>query len=277
MQSVKPSILLVEDDDIARASLFQILDRSGYTVTSVPDGESAVALLDDQAPEAPTFDIVVTDLLLREIDGIQVLKVARNRPQPPEVILLTGYGTLSTVIEALRAGAYDYLLKPCKPHDLLSCVGRAIQRRNDTLRQADAIRSIVRGLSQLQGQIPPIEAVPAEAETLISGVANTQTSGRTLRIGLLVLDIYAHTVTFNDEAIQLTPTEFALLRCLAEAQGQMRSYREIVRTTHDLDINETEAQQLLKAHIHNLRQKIDSSYIVNVRGLGYRLMAPDSV
>lgn len=137
-QTERPRLLLVEDDEAARVSLSRVLGRVGYQIDMVPDGEQAIALL--EAPDQHEhFDVVLTDLLLHEIDGVQVLKRARQLPDPPEVVLLTGYGTLHTAIEALRAGAFDYLLKPCKPEDLLRCIGEAVRRRNERRSQPDGV------------------------------------------------------------------------------------------------------------------------------------------
>lgn len=128
--SEKPRLLLVEDDEAARISLSRVLSRVGYQIEMAPDGEQALAML--AAPAGgQQFDVVLTDLLLHEVDGVQVLKFARQLPDPPEVVMLTGYGTLHTAIEALRAGAFDYLLKPCKPEDLLRCIGEAFRRRQE--------------------------------------------------------------------------------------------------------------------------------------------------
>jgi DNA-binding response OmpR family regulator len=124
--STQLRILLVEDDDTARTSLGRVLSRAGYAVHAVPDGEHAVAVLDAAGAD---FDVVLTDLLLGALDGVAVLKRARALGDPPEVILLTGYGTLQTAIESLRLGAFDYLLKPCKPEELLRCIGNAAERR----------------------------------------------------------------------------------------------------------------------------------------------------
>jgi DNA-binding NtrC family response regulator len=135
--SERPRLLLVEDDEAARVSLSRVLSRVGYQIEMAPDGEQAIALLEAPA-RGEAFDVVLTDLLLHEVDGVQVLKRARQLTDPPEVVLLTGYGTLHTAIEALRAGAFDYLLKPCKPEDLLRCIGEAVRRRHERRAQSDA-------------------------------------------------------------------------------------------------------------------------------------------
>lgn len=132
--SSPPRVLLVEDDTTARVSLSRVLSRAGYAVDTVPDGTQALAML-SAAEHQGRFDIVLTDLLLGDLDGVQVLKWTRSLPDPPEVILLTGYGTLQTAIESLRSGAYDYLLKPCKPEDLLRCLNNAAQRRAERSHQ----------------------------------------------------------------------------------------------------------------------------------------------
>ena len=262
-----PRIMLVEDDDGARASLARVLDRAGYQVLALPDGEQACEQL-DQHPQA--FDVVLTDLLLREIDGVGVLKAARALPEPPEVILLTGYGTLQTAVEALRAGAFDYLLKPSKPDDLLRCVSGAVRRRNERIQQTAAIRVIAQGLAQLQGE-PTAHAALARAASPggLGGV-------RLIQIGDLIIDRLDHRVLFMGAALALTPTEFELLCCLAEAEGQTLTYSQMVRRVYHHLVDDGAAHQLLKTHIHNLRQKLHRSYIVNVRSTGYRLVAPEA-
>jgi DNA-binding response OmpR family regulator len=253
-------VLLVEDDITARMLLADVLSSAGYDVLTAADGDAAIHVLAEQS-----FDVVLTDIRMGSVDGIQVLADAKRRPRPPAVILLTGYGSLETAIAALRSGADNYLLKPCEPTDLLACIADAARRRAELLRQTDAITSITRSIEQLRGLSPASEhtaAVPAGSELLI-------------RIGRLVIDSFFHTATFDQQPLHLTPIEYALLRCLAEARGRVLSYSEIVRRTHGHITNDNDAQLLIKAHIRNLRRKIDPAYLVNVRGTGYRLAAPE--
>ena len=102
---MRQSILLVADDAKARMLLTDILTHTGYEVIAVPDGETAIALL-----QQDKFAVVLTDIRMRAVDGIQVLATAKAQGRPPAVILLTGYGSLETSIAALRSGADDYLL-----------------------------------------------------------------------------------------------------------------------------------------------------------------------
>jgi DNA-binding response OmpR family regulator len=252
-------ILLVEDDDVARESLDRVLRRASHHVEAVPDGETACERLGEAGQQAG-YDIVLTDLLLREVDGLAVLRQCRQLADPPEVILLTGYGTLQTALEALRVGAFDYLLKPCKPDDLLRRVDEAYRRRVERRSQQEAIASIAFGLSRLQR--------PEEGAQAPQGPPSTQ-------VGSLRIDRQKHTVFLRGAELVLTPTEFAILRCLADNAGQMVPYSELARQVYRQLVSDSEAHTMLKTHIHNLRHKIGPELIVNVRSVGYRLVAPE--
>lgn len=104
---MKRKILLVDDEEIIRLSLGRDLAEAGYAVTAAVDGEEALARL-----QAEPFELVITDLLMEGMDGLELL--ARLKESRPEVgvMILTGYGHLDSAIEALRLGADDYLLKP---------------------------------------------------------------------------------------------------------------------------------------------------------------------
>jgi two-component system, OmpR family, response regulator len=257
-------VLLVEDDDRARELLADVLAGAGYQVTTAASGEVALELLERQ-----DVDVVVTDINMRRVDGVQVLEAAREKPWPPHVILLTGFSSLETSIAALRAGAHDYLLKPCSPPDLLACVARAVQRRAAEIRQASALQSIAQGLAQLRQLEPDSTPTPAAPPS------TAEAPERFLRIGALLIDCFRHAISFRGEALHVTPLEYALLRCLAEDEGRVIGYAEIVRRTHGHTVEETEAHTLLKAHVRNLRRKLDPAYLVNVRGTGYMLTAPE--
>lgn len=262
-------ILLVEDDTTARLLLAKVLKGADYDVTTVASGGAALELLDQQS-----FDVVITDIRLGKIDGIEVLKAARAQTYMPSVILLTGYGSLQTALDALRAGASDYLLKPCPPTELIACVARVIQARKEEQNQVAALRTIAQGLAQLQrhtqNDLPP--AVASAENNRMTG----ESADRYLRVGQLVIDSFRHSVTFDGQVLRVTPIEYALLHCLAIAKGRVQSYSDIVRHTHGHETDDIEAQALLKAHVHNLRRKIDPAYLINIRGSGYMLAEPDN-
>ncbi len=270
-------ILIAEDDTIARKVLTDVLVTAGYEVNPVPDGETALECLQQATTAQELYDVVITDIRMCGVDGIEVLNMARQQQPAPAVIVLTGYGSLDTAIAAIRHGAYDYLLKPCPPAELLKRVNSAIESRANELRQADAVRTIAMGLAQLQGQ-QGTGGEPGEKPGDANGTQQRDApTSQVLRIGALVLDTFSHEATFEDAPLHLTPTEFALLQCLAEIPGRVLSYSDIVRCTHGHAAEDSEAQLLLKAHVRNLRRKITPDYLVNVRGTGYRLATPEEL
>lgn len=268
-----PSILLVEDDDTARVLLSNVLTRAGYHVTESSDGETAIRLLTSCSSDNPpvcTYDVVLTDIRMRGQDGIAVMNVARQQTPPPSIILLTGYGSVETAIEALRANAYDYMLKPCDTGDLLRRVAGAVQQRLVELQRADAQDLLARCLDHSDTRESwPERPAPTEAPPFQRNPAD-----RFIQAGSLCLDLFRYTATFDGRPLHVTPIEYALLNSLAEKPGEVLSYEDIVYRTHGSRVTRNEALTLLRAHIHNLRRKLDPDYIVNIRGLGYMLSIP---
>jgi DNA-binding NtrC family response regulator len=116
-------ILLVEDQETTREFMGMILSDAGYKVDAVADGALALARLDEFA-----FDLVLSDLKLGELSGIDVLKKAIALPDPPAVIIITAHGTIENAVEAITIGAYDYLTKPVSSDELLHSIRRGIER-----------------------------------------------------------------------------------------------------------------------------------------------------
>ncbi|MBC8077335.1 MAG: response regulator, partial [Chloroflexales bacterium] len=117
-------ILVVEDEMIARRVLRDLLVHVGHDVTTVSSGEEAIEQLD-----AEHYDLVLTDLQLRKVDGLAVVAAARERDPDVEAIVLTGYATLDSAIAAVRQGATNYILKPGQPGEIESSVSTALARR----------------------------------------------------------------------------------------------------------------------------------------------------
>jgi two-component system NtrC family response regulator len=118
------SILVVDDDENLRWVTQTQLEDAGYTVITVPNGEAALAALEKERPS-----LVLTDLKMPGISGIELLE--RIRAQEPEtpVILMTAFGTIQSAVHAVKAGAYDYLTKPIDAEELLIVIGRALERQ----------------------------------------------------------------------------------------------------------------------------------------------------
>ncbi len=116
-------ILLIDDEEIIRLSLQQDLQDEGYEVDMAADGETAVMMFNRG------YDLIITDLMMEGMDGLAVLQKARENDPHQAVFILTGYGELSSAIDALRLGAADYLLKPYNYEELLLRIENCLEKR----------------------------------------------------------------------------------------------------------------------------------------------------
>ena len=132
------SILVVDDDAAFRHVVAGELRRLGHQVETAGSGEEAVAKVDRFEPE-----VVLLDLRLPGMDGLETLKAVRARNAATEVIMLTGHGSIDTAIESIRVGAFDYVIKPCPLDELQIRIQRALERRS--LRQRASL--LERGLT----------------------------------------------------------------------------------------------------------------------------------
>ena len=119
--SERVRILLIDDEEIVSRRLRPALEREGYEVESFQVGKDALASI-----AAKDFDIVVTDMRIDEVNGLQVLEAARNKSSKTKVVLITGYATMELAREALAKGAFEVLAKPFRPQDLRDAISRAI-------------------------------------------------------------------------------------------------------------------------------------------------------
>lgn len=171
-------ILVVDDDDAHRGMLRTMLRSWGYTVEEAADGDNAVALVHEKA-----FDVVLTDVRMTRMDGISALKgILAYNPALP-VVLMTAYSSVETAVEALRLGAYDYLIKPLDFEALRHTLEQAIEHsrlsvENRELRRQltdAAARPDILGCSQaIKDMLQIISTVaPTEATVLITGESGT--------------------------------------------------------------------------------------------------------
>jgi DNA-binding response OmpR family regulator len=270
----KLPVLMVEDDMTTGDMLSEVLEDAGYDVTLARDGARAMQLLEEQV-----FTVVISDIRMPAANGIDVLQAARQSQSQPEVILLTGYGALDTSLEALREGVFDYLLKPCHPEVLLQRVADAAESYTTRRRQESVIKHVMSEFGHLTDSETAEPPVTGEA-TMQPGEATMQPTESSdddqfIEIGELRIGEMHHTATFRGEPLHLTPTEHTLLHCMAESPGRVFTYRELVYLMHGYDVMNAEAKVLLKTHVRNIRHKIGSDYLVNIRSTGYKLAAPD--
>ena len=147
------SILLVDDEMINLQNVGHFLEQKGYQVTTASSGQEAQALLSQSS-----FDLVVTDLKMGDIDGVQVMKFAKELHPDIEVIIVTGYATVNSAVEAMAKGAFYYLPKPIKLKELLVLVQRAMEKtllRREVSRLKQRIKA-QQGVTQFIGHNPEI-------------------------------------------------------------------------------------------------------------------------
>ena len=119
----KYSILLVDDEPIITVVIGSALEEKGYEVTTADSGERAVELLNQSS-----FDLVITDLVMEAMNGIGVLKNSKEINPETMVIILTGFGDMTSAIDSLRLDADDYILKPCEPEEMYFRVSRCLEK-----------------------------------------------------------------------------------------------------------------------------------------------------
>jgi DNA-binding NtrC family response regulator len=148
--------LLVEDEPNMVRTLAKILERRGHRVDSAANGEEALRRL-----ERETYDLVITDLNMPVMDGMQLLREMRARGLTPATLVLTGHGTIQSAVEAMKLGAGDYLIKPCHPEELLIVVSRLLELRA-LKREVQQLRRAARQESrfgEMIGQSPAMREV----------------------------------------------------------------------------------------------------------------------
>ena len=120
----KGRILVVDDEDIVRTSCSRTLSPEGYEVMLAKNGVEGLKMASEER-----FDLVLTDLKMPDMDGIEVLRIIKEKWPETAVIIVTGYQTVDTAVKAIKLGAYDYIEKPFTPDSLISAVAEAMANR----------------------------------------------------------------------------------------------------------------------------------------------------
>lgn len=120
----KGNILIIDDEDIVRISCKRTLMPEGFEVKTAQNGIEGLKMIEEER-----FDIVLTDLKMPDIDGIEVLRLIKQRWAETVVIIITGYQTVDSAVTAIKLGAYDYIEKPFTPDGIVSVVYRALEDR----------------------------------------------------------------------------------------------------------------------------------------------------
>ena len=222
----RPTVLLADDEKPIRDLLRAQLTPRGYSICEAGTGAEALATASTARP-----DVILLDLGLPDIDGIEVIRRLRSWTDTP-IVVLSVRAAESDKIEALDAGADDYLTKPCHPADL-----------QERIRTAVALRA--------------------------------NETARVFSAGDLEVDLARHSVQLSGTPIQLTVTEFDVLRILVLNAGRLRTQPWLARQVWR-DKPEEEARQLLRVAIGALRTKLEVNparprHIATEPGVGFRL------
>src|SRR6202162_3890753 len=174
----KERILVVDDEHNARSALRLILGEEGYEIAEASDGEAALATLEEVAPA-----VVLADVRMPKMDALTLLRTAKERGSDAIFIMMTAFGTVETAVEAMRAGAENYLTKPLDVNSVLVFLQKALEKRT-LLRESQTLRERVRDrfkLTGMVGEAPELQAVyqvvkqaaPTKATVLILGESGT--------------------------------------------------------------------------------------------------------
>ncbi|MFB8179154.1 response regulator transcription factor [Streptomyces sp. NPDC055966] len=234
-------VLLIEDDDRVAGPLAEGLRRFGFTVEHARNGADGLAV-----PEA---EMVLLDLGLPDMDGIDVCRALRSRSSVP-IIMITARDDEVDRVLGLELGADDYVSKPFGVRELVARI-RAVTRRAR----------------------PLVPATPREEPPPSADLVRQPWTSRIHRIGPLTIDHRTRQVRLHEAPIALAPKEFDLLVCLAEDPGAVCSRRQILDTAWEP--NFFGPTKTLDVHIAALRRKLgDAAWIENIRGIGFRLVPP---
>jgi DNA-binding NtrC family response regulator len=153
---MKWKIAVVDDEKLIRWSLEQYLRKEGYEISSVEDGESILSLLNEEM-----FDLILLDIKLPGIDGIEVLENIRNKYEDLIVIIMTAHGDVETAVKAMKLGAYDYINKPFNLEEIVLVVNRALEniRLRKEVNKLRRIHQEAYGINDIIGESEPMKRV----------------------------------------------------------------------------------------------------------------------
>lgn len=227
-------ILLVEDEAHVVSFITKGLSEDGYEVSVALDGKMGITMF-----EQNHFDLIILDIMLPEMNGIEVCKAIRQKNAQVPVLFLTALGTSENIVIGLESGADDYLVKPFKFIELVARIKTLLRRTEHN------------GLDR---------HAPEEQEQIY-------------RIDDLVLNDYTKVVTRDEREIQLTSTEYRLLLYFLQNKNKVLSRMEILEKVWDVDFNMS--TNVVDVYVNYLRKKVEpfnhTKLIHTVIGMGYVL------
>lgn len=232
-------ILLVDDDVTLNELLSSYLISQGYEIESAYNGKEALSLLEKSQLERVTPDMMILDIMMPELDGLETLKEVRKHSQLPVLMLTAKTEDIDRII-GLEMGADDYLAKPCNPRELVARI-KAILRRTQAI-----------------------------VKTPESSKANAKQT--CLSMAELIINPSRYEAHYQENLIQLTGAEFKLLFVFMSNPGQVLSKEQLTMEVLNRPLEMYD--RAIDVHVSNLRKKLTreglpSDLIANVRGQGY--------
>ncbi|MCC7202889.1 MAG: sigma-54-dependent Fis family transcriptional regulator [Nitrospirae bacterium] len=173
-----PEVLIIDDEPLMRISISDALKAEGCNVSSAATGSEGL-----KAVKEAVYDIVITDLRLPQVDGVQILKMCRQVSQHTKVLMITAYGSVDSAVEAMKTGAYDYITKPFSMDELILTVKRLIELRDledeniylkEKIEQKYHFSGIIGKSDKMQDVFEKIRIIaPTDTTVLISGESGT--------------------------------------------------------------------------------------------------------
>lgn len=265
--SDQKTILVSDDEKQLRLTLALLLQKKGYKVETAADAEEAMHQLKNNS-----FDLMFLDLNMPGMSGIELLSNIHQQFPTLPVLILTAHASMDSAIKAVRLGARDYLIKPIEPALILARVSEVLAEDQEPSRK----KEIVNQLQDLLAELHQIEGINATPTNTLAALPPTN-STRFLQMGPFALDLHARHVTLNNKYIPVTGVYFDYLVTLIRHAPKTVSNRDLVKESQGFEVTMTEARDLARWRIHELRKIIEPDaqhpqYILTVRGTGYRLV-----
>ncbi len=244
-------VLIVDDEDAARLTLLRILQLEGFDADGVENGHTAL-----EALGRLSYDLMILDLKMPGIGGMEVLDEVAERHPDLKVIILTAHGSFDSAVMALRLRVVDYLLKPVSPEVILSSIRRSLYYRKENGQGSN--------LAESKGKYAQVkEVVPGEniILRLSSGVE---------------IDLMRRQIWWNEGIIHLTPNESKLFGILLSNHALVMRHQELVQIVYGYRLEAEESARILRPIFSRLNRKLaqipgGDEWIRNIRGSGYVL------
>ena len=265
-------VLLVDHDGLNRYSVGMILARVGYVVVEAGYAEEALELCARQR-----FDLALIEIDLPVLNGVALLQRMKAREPDAVIILMTDNPSVETAVQALRHGACDYLIRPISSAEIRAGVDRGIRLSKALMRRRRIVDAIERHVNELaRDASETVDLGQADLAETFAERDPLPNNSSALSLGGLSIVPGRYQLQADKQSVNLTPTEFDLLLYLAAHRSRVIACQELVGEIRGYASDESEAREVIRPHISNLRRKLQElgdygKLVVNVRGIGYRL------